>query len=158
MKVLARKLRTLANLLATMCPLPGMRHRLFRFAGVVIGKGTYINMQVRMIIAPGSGTTVVFGERVAVAPGAVFAAISDPNESRLRHFFPDKSETIRVGDDAWIGANAVVLPGVRIGRMAVVGAGAVVVRDVEPGQVVAGVPATALRSIPLDKPVTELDA
>ena len=47
-----------------------------------------------------------------------------------------------IGDDVWIGANAVVLPGVHIGRHVVVAAGAVVTRDVPDGCVVAGVPAT----------------
>ena len=41
-----------------------------------------------------------------------------------------KTAPIFVGDDAWIGANAVVLPGVTIGARAIVGAGAVVIQDV----------------------------
>jgi len=50
-----------------------------------------------------------------------------------------------IGHDVWIGHAAVVLPGVRIGTGAVIGASAVVTRDVEPYQVVAGVPARPLR-------------
>jgi phosphonate metabolism protein (transferase hexapeptide repeat family) len=50
-----------------------------------------------------------------------------------------------VGHDVWIGHAAVILPGVSIGTGAVVGAGAVVTHDVEPYQVVAGVPARPLR-------------
>jgi phosphonate metabolism protein (transferase hexapeptide repeat family) len=50
-----------------------------------------------------------------------------------------------VGHDVWIGHAAVILPGVTIGTGAVVGAGAVVTHDVEPYQVVAGVPARPLR-------------
>lgn len=48
---------------------------------------------------------------------------------------------IAIEDYAWLGARAIVLPGVRIGRAAVVGAGAVVCRDVEPYTIVAGNPA-----------------
>ncbi len=51
-----------------------------------------------------------------------------------------------IGHDVWIGHAAVIMPGVRIGTGAVVGAAAVVTRDVEPYQVVAGVPARPLRS------------
>ena len=51
-----------------------------------------------------------------------------------------------IGHDVWIGHAAVILPGVRIGTGAVVGAAAVVTKDVEPYQVVAGVPARPLRS------------
>jgi phosphonate metabolism protein (transferase hexapeptide repeat family) len=50
-----------------------------------------------------------------------------------------------IGHDVWIGHAAVILPGVSIGIGAVVGAGAVVTHDVEPYQVVAGVPARLLR-------------
>ena len=50
-----------------------------------------------------------------------------------------------IGHDVWIGHAAVILPGVRVGTGAVVGAGAVVTHDVEPYQVVAGVPARPLR-------------
>lgn len=52
----------------------------------------------------------------------------------------------KIGRDVWIGANAVILGGVTIGEGAVVAAGAVVNRDVEPGAVVAGVPARAIRA------------
>ncbi len=50
-----------------------------------------------------------------------------------------------IGDDVWIGANAVVRQGVCIGRGAVVGAGAVVLQDVPPYTIVAGVPARPIR-------------
>jgi acetyltransferase-like isoleucine patch superfamily enzyme len=48
----------------------------------------------------------------------------------------------------WIGAGAVVLPGVTIGRGAVVAAGAVVTAPVEPYTVVAGVPARPIKTVP----------
>ncbi|HET6452582.1 MAG TPA: DapH/DapD/GlmU-related protein [Spirochaetia bacterium] len=50
-----------------------------------------------------------------------------------------------IGNDVWIGHAAVVLPGVTVGTGAVIGAGAVVTHDVQPYQVVAGVPARPLR-------------
>jgi acetyltransferase-like isoleucine patch superfamily enzyme len=54
---------------------------------------------------------------------------------------------VGVGDDVWIGAGARILAGVRIADHAVVGAGAVVTRNVGTMQVVAGVPARALKPI-----------
>jgi acetyltransferase-like isoleucine patch superfamily enzyme len=54
----------------------------------------------------------------------------------------------RVCRGASIGSGAVILCGVVIGEGALVGAGAVVTRDVSPGQVVAGVPARLMRSLP----------
>jgi len=57
----------------------------------------------------------------------------------------DDLRPTKIGRDVWIGANAVILGGVAIGDGAVVAAGAVVTKDVEPGAVVAGVPARVLR-------------
>ena len=54
---------------------------------------------------------------------------------------PQIEQDVLIGRDAWIGANAVILPGIRIGEGAVVAAGSVVNRDVEPYAVVGGVPA-----------------
>ncbi|SCM76856.1 conserved hypothetical protein [uncultured Pleomorphomonas sp.] len=55
------------------------------------------------------------------------------------------SAGIDIGDDVWIGANAVIVDGVNIGRGAVIAAGAVVTRDVPPLAIVAGVPAKVVR-------------
>lgn len=54
---------------------------------------------------------------------------------------------IRIGKGAWIGAGAIILPGVTIGERSVVGAGSVVTRDVPPLSVVAGNPARVIRKI-----------
>lgn len=50
-----------------------------------------------------------------------------------------------IGNDVWIGSNAIILPNVHIGNGAVIGAGAVVVKDVAPYEVVGGVPAKHLK-------------
>ena len=54
---------------------------------------------------------------------------------------------ITIQDGVWIGAGAIVTPGVTIGENSVVGAGAVVTKDVPPNVVVAGVPAKVLREL-----------
>jgi acetyltransferase-like isoleucine patch superfamily enzyme len=54
------------------------------------------------------------------------------------------SGPIRIEDGAWIGAGAIVLPGVTIGKKSVVGAGSIVTRDVPPYSVVVGNPARVI--------------
>jgi len=61
------------------------------------------------------------------------------------YYLPDKRNFVFIGNDVWIGANAIVLPGVTIGDGAIIGAGAVVTRDVPPYAVATGVPARVLR-------------
>jgi len=56
-------------------------------------------------------------------------------------FASEYNKPVVIGDDVWIGANAVVAGGVTVGRGAIIGAGAVVTRDVKPYTIVAGVPA-----------------
>ena len=58
-----------------------------------------------------------------------------------RYGYEAFDELIEIGSDVWIGTNAVILSGVRIGDGAVVGAGAIVTKDVEPYEIVGGVPA-----------------
>lgn len=58
---------------------------------------------------------------------------------------PYQDKPVEIGEDCWIGVNAVIMPGVSIGRGCVIGANAVVTSDVPPYSIVAGIPARQLR-------------
>lgn len=105
---------------------------------VIIGDHTRVGLH-NTIIGP-----VTIGSHVNLAQGITVTALNHIfSDSTLRIDEQGVSTTpVVIGDDVWIGANAVVLPGVHIGRHVVVAAGAVVTRDVPDGCVVAGVPAT----------------
>ena len=60
-------------------------------------------------------------------------------------YYPDEPVTLKNG--CWIGANAIILPGVTIGRNAVVGAGSIVTKSVPDGVLVAGNPARFIKII-----------
>lgn len=131
---------------------PDNRTRLLflELTGVPIGEGTVINPY--LFLHDGYRGLVSFGRRVSVANHVTIVADSGPNNSELAAvpYVRDrlvKTAPVRVDDDAWIGAHAVILPGVVVGRGAVVGAGAVVTASVEPFTVVAGVPARAVRRL-----------
>ena len=110
---------------------------------VVIGNHTRVGLH-NTIIGP-----VTIGSHVNLAQGITVTA--------LNHNFADTSKRIdeqgvnmmpvTIEDDVWIGANAVVLPGVRIGTHAVVAAGAIVTKDVPPHSLVAGVPAKVIKQL-----------
>ena len=57
----------------------------------------------------------------------------------------EKPTPIHIGDDVWIGARVIILPGVNIGSHCIIGAGAVVTKDVPDYAVVGGVPAKVIR-------------
>jgi len=73
------------------------------------------------------------GRRVFIGPLVCVTNDRYPPSSRLAG--------VTIGDDAVVGAGAIILPGVRIGEGSVIAAGSVVVKDVEPGQLVMGSPA-----------------
>jgi acetyltransferase-like isoleucine patch superfamily enzyme len=78
------------------------------------------------------------GSDVSIGPEATILTLGhDPRSAR----FADRGGDVTIGDRAWIGYRAIVLPGVTIGEGAVVGAGAVVSKDVPPYTIFAGNPA-----------------
>lgn len=110
---------------------------------VIIGDHTRVGLH-NTIIGP-----VTIGHHVNLAQGITVTA--------LNHNFSDTGKIIDeqgittvpvvIEDDIWIGANAVILPGVKIGNHSVVAAGAVVTKDVPPHTLVAGVPAKVIKQL-----------
>jgi maltose O-acetyltransferase len=89
------------------------------------------------------------GDRVGVGPNVSFICSSHPDQSwKLLKINPGKIAPIIIDDDVWIGAGAILLPGVKIHQCSIIGAGAVVTKDVPPYTVVAGVPARFIKMLP----------
>lgn len=76
-----------------------------------------------------------------IIPGKHHLKVGMPFYVNTQYHLCDEDMDIIVGEDCWIGAGSILLPGVTIGRGAVVGAGSVVTKDIPPYAVVAGAPA-----------------
>ncbi len=91
-----------------------------------------------------------FGHRITIADGVKFLT-HDGGVAVLREDFhqldPLLHLPIAIGDNVFIGANAIIMPGVTIGNDVVVGAGAVVAKDVPDDSVVVGVPARKIKTL-----------
>jgi acetyltransferase-like isoleucine patch superfamily enzyme len=120
----------------------------FRDCEVSLGKGTLINHRCYF----SSWAPIAIGANCDVASEAMFGTVSHEIGSPSRRAGPLRAEPISVGDGCWIGARAVVLPGVRIGAGCIVAAGAVVTSDCPPNVLVAGVPATVRRELAGEPP------
>lgn len=92
-------------------------------------------------------TVVEIGDRVAIAPRVTIVALSHANRSKVRQMVGKQKIGVKIGNDSWIGAGAIILNGITIGDGAIVGAGSVVTRDVEPYTIVAGNPARKIRDV-----------
>ena len=92
---------------------------------------------------------VEIGSHVNLAQGITVTALNHNFDDTQKRIDEQGVSTIPVTieDDVWIGANAVILPGVTIGNHCVVAAGAVVTKDVPPHSLVAGVPAKVIKKI-----------
>lgn len=126
------------------------RRLFYELTGVPLGEGTVLN--ANLTLYDEYRGLVSFGKRVAVATAVTIVAASGANNSRAAGIAYVREHLIRtapvhVGDDAWIGTQVVILPGVCIGEGAIIGAGAVVVRDVPAHTVVVGSPARVIREL-----------
>lgn len=90
---------------------------------------------------------VTIGDDVQIASGVQIIAATHPLDAAERATGWEMGRPVHIGHRSWIGAGAIILPGVTVGDDAVVGAGAVVTRDVPPGTVVAGNPARVIRTL-----------
>lgn len=105
---------------------------------VTFGKNVFINHSA---ILSTSGK-IEFKDNCMAAPGLRIATINHDMNERHKIYTYGK---VTIGENAWLGMNVTICPGVTIGKYAVVGAGAVVTKDVPDYAVVAGVPAKVIR-------------
>lgn len=123
---------------------------------ITIGANTYLGDDTLL----SSSHEIQIGDHVLVAHGVhIFDNDSHPLDSaaRLGDYLgvlnnggraQIASAPVRIGDNAWIGFNVIILKGVTIGANSVVAAGSVVTRDVPPDCVAAGNPAVVVKTIP----------
>jgi maltose O-acetyltransferase len=104
---------------------------------ISVGRRFYANVNcVFLDCAP-----IEIGDHVLLGPGVHLYTATHPPDAAERRSGLELAKPISVGDDAWLGGGAIVLPGVTIAARAVVGAGSVVTRDVSADERVAGNPA-----------------
>ncbi len=108
-----------------------------------LGDDVYVNMNCVMLDC----ALVRIGDRVLVGSGVQLVTAAHPVDFAERKIGLEFAMPITIGDDVWIGAGAIICPGVTIGARSVIGAGSVVVREVAPDVVAAGNPCRVLRRL-----------
>lgn len=90
---------------------------------------------------------VTIGDNVMIGPNCSLVTIAHALVPDQRNEGIMQARPITIGDNVWIAANVVILPGVTIGEGAVIGAGSVVVKSVPAGMLAVGNPCRPLRPI-----------
>ncbi len=108
---------------------------------ISLGAGAFLNYNCVIL----DTAAVTIGEGAQIGPAVQIYAADHPREAALRRAGQEIARPVSIGENAWIGGGAIILPGVRIGADAIVGAGAVVTRDVAAGATVVGNPAAPVR-------------
>lgn len=114
--------------------------------GVNIDFGDDVYLNVNCVVLDCAPVRV--GRRTLIGSGVQLITAAHPLDPGERAAGFEFALPVVLGDDVWIGAGAIVCPGVSIGARSVIGAGSVVVRDVPPDVVAAGNPCRVLRSLP----------
>jgi maltose O-acetyltransferase len=104
---------------------------------ISLGAGAFLNFNCVVLDV----VEVSIGEMTQIGPGVQILAADHPRDPAQRRRRLEFGRTVRIGANVWIGGAALILPGVTIGDDAIIGAGAVVTRDVPPGAVAFGNPA-----------------
>lgn len=90
---------------------------------------------------------VTFGERCLIGPHCMIMDTGFHRVEPDRRLDAPDTAPITIGDNVWLGARVVVMPGVTIGNDSVIGIGSVVTNDVPPRSLAVGVPAKVVRSL-----------
>lgn len=109
---------------------------------ISLGDAVFINFNCIILDV----AEVTIGSRTQIGPGVQILTADHPRDAATRESGLEFGKPVRIGSNVWLGAGALILPGVTIGDDALVGAGSVVTRDVPAGATVFGNPARVHRS------------
>ncbi|MDM0481078.1 sugar O-acetyltransferase [Clostridium perfringens] len=110
---------------------------------VHFGNVVYANFNLTMV----DDCDIFVGNNVLFGPNVTVSAGTHPIHPELRSKQAQYNIPIHIGNNVWIGANSVILPGVNIGDNSVIGAGSVVTGDIPSNVVAVGNPCRVLREI-----------
>lgn len=153
--MLFKPIHKVLHLLMRHVPCNAVRVSILKLLGANI-QGKITISQEFFVFDAGRTDLLFIGDGVGIGPRVTIVINSDPYPSPLQKIYPKKTQPVNIRKGVWIGAGAIVLPGVTIGEFSVVAAGTVVVKDIPPYSVAAGVPARVVRKFSVEE-INELE-
>lgn len=108
-----------------------------------LGKNIYFNFGVTLV----DDTHIYIGDYTMFGPNVTVATAGHPILPELRQKGYQYNFSVHIGKNCWIGAGAIILPGVTIGDNVVIGAGSVVTKDIPDNVIAVGNPCKILRKV-----------
>ncbi|MBQ2989098.1 MAG: sugar O-acetyltransferase [Clostridia bacterium] len=110
---------------------------------VHFGKNVYANFNLTLV----DDTHIYVGDNTMFGPNVTVATAGHPILPELREQGYQYNMPVKIGKNCWIGAGAVIVPGITVGDNVVIGAGSVVTKDIPSGVVAVGNPCRVLREV-----------
>lgn len=118
-------------------------HANFGGRHVHFGKNVYANFNLTLV----DDTHIYVGDYTMIGPNVTIATAGHPLLPDLREKGYQYNKSVRIGNNCWLGAGVIVVPGITIGDNVVIGAGSIVTKDVPSNVVAVGNPCRILRNI-----------
>lgn len=108
-----------------------------------LGSGVYVNFNLTLV----DDGHIYVGDKVMIGPNVTITTANHPIDPGLRARGLQYNKDVWIGENAWIGAGAVIMPGVHVGKNTVIGGGSIVTKDIPDNAVAAGNPCRVLRPV-----------
>lgn len=118
-------------------------HSNFGGGHVHFGKNIYANFNLTLV----DDTHIYVGDYTMFGPNVTVATAGHPILPELRRQGYQYNAPVHIGENCWVGAGVLIMPGITIGDNVVIGAGSVVTKDIPSNVVAVGVPCKVLREV-----------
>lgn len=108
-----------------------------------LGSDSYLNSNCTLV----DDGHIYIGAHALIGPNVTIATANHPFEPELRKKALQYNRDVRIGENVWIGAGVIIVPGVTIGNNVVIGAGSVVTKDIPDNTLAVGNPCRVIRDI-----------
>ena len=110
---------------------------------VHFGSGIYANSNLTLV----DDGHIYVGDKVMFGPNVTIATAGHPINPELRDRGLQFNKDVYIGENTWIGAGVIIVPGVHIGSNTVIGAGSIVTKDIPDNVIAVGNPCRVLRNV-----------
>lgn len=110
---------------------------------IIVGNNFFLNVNCKLM----DSGKITIGDNVFIAPNVCIITEEHAIDVKQRVEGLEYTHSVNIGDNVWICAGVIVLPGITIGKNSVIGAGSVVTKDIPPNSLAVGNPCEVIRKL-----------